>query len=821
MIKMISFNNFDGIEKQNNSTDFADGDETRSDDFSALLAALSFAPATNADVPTKFFAAPGEKSQEFVQTAATATENFQPFAPSQKSPETNENFSGREIPAAENSNQIPAEDSSRIPAVTLNPIRAENSNPIVAENLNSIRAENTGQIVADNFSPIQAEIANQNAAENIISIAEPVENVPEVFAGNQNFKPEIKNDWQNKIVRKENFAPVQSFAPPTEQTMANESAPLENFNRKTPIPKDKIAPDEDFPELRILQSDGENFSDLRIARSEKDFPALQIPQSDNEFAAFKNPMPETGKNIQPFEHIPSFEKTQSFENVQSFKNIRSFVKQPIKFNFFAPATEQISKLEKMPTENIQTQITPFREIEVQETNVQIEEFNFSKTETDAVEEFNFPKNDVVEEVNFSNIESRTTVSLNSESELTVRQIRNETAAPTITFAGLSKDAPAVGTEKSDLPTDSRFDRAGDAGVDFVDPNTAAKPEYIFRLPNLLRKILTEIKTAPKHELKKPSVGIFPAPPTNPRFDSVDSRKKPIFGVSPVNDPMPNHAVTEASKAAAIKAASENIQPNDIDTREKPPTFQIKPVKRDANSEMKIPEKTAFSTAEDDPAAAVKLPSPMTKPLLRNFETAGETKDLFRPVSARKIFRRESEIAENASPVINENSPNAFEKIVSVASDSPTPAADGEKVFEQVLSRLKSETAVFSEGETGKTNFLKMRLRPAELGAVEIKLEKSESGKLRAHFQTETESARQILVERSEQLRESLQNSGWQIEKLEISCDSFSSAGQSERRDAESRQTGNAGNDSLQANESDELSENKTDSTANRLVNLRA
>ena len=135
----------------------------------------------------------------------------------------------------------------------------------------------------------------------------------------------------------------------------------------------------------------------------------------------------------------------------------------------------------------------------------------------------------------------------------------------------------------------------------------------------------------------------------------------------------------------------------------------------------------------------------------------------------------------------------FESFVSNASDNSSVKneaatnANREKVFAQLVAHLEPELFVFA-GKTEKTNILKLRLRPAELGAVEINLEKSDSGKIRAHFHTETEAARQILVERLDELRDALQKSGLQIEKLDVSCEAFSPAGSNENRDNQSRQT---------------------------------
>lgn len=174
---------------------------------------------------------------------------------------------------------------------------------------------------------------------------------------------------------------------------------------------------------------------------------------------------------------------------------------------------------------------------------------------------------------------------------------------------------------------------------------------------------------------------------------------------------------------------------------------------------------------------------------------------------------------------NENlSVQTFDSFLSSVNKPETIEAtqitvDKEKVFEQVAANLTTESLTFI-GKTDKPNILKLRLRPAELGGVEISLEKSESGKLIAHFQTESETTREILVERFDDLQNALQNAGWQVEKLEISCNSSLSAG-NENRDKQSRQPETAENKSTQTDKFENVSETAEDSNPNRLVNLRA
>lgn len=269
--------------------------------------------------------------------------------------------------------------------------------------------------------------------------------------------------------------------------------------------------------------------------------------------------------------------------------------------------------------------------------------------------------------------------------------------------------------------------------------------------------------------------------------------------------------------------------------------------RDVNEELKSTESEISSEQADSPLAFIpdneKSAEPQKIERNQNFgakteishiettTTKSETADSAFVKPEPKIEFSKPELpkkeALKADTETTENTVmTMFDKFLSSVGKEPKttqilpPSFNGEKVFEQVSTALRDEILIFT-GKTEKTDILKMRLRPAELGAVEVKFEKTESGELRVHFQTETEAARQILVERSEQLRETLQNSGWQIEKLDFSCVSFSSAGESERRDSHSRQYETADNDFRQTDLSGEVSKNGNDSIPNRLVSLRA
>lgn len=89
--------------------------------------------------------------------------------------------------------------------------------------------------------------------------------------------------------------------------------------------------------------------------------------------------------------------------------------------------------------------------------------------------------------------------------------------------------------------------------------------------------------------------------------------------------------------------------------------------------------------------------------------------------------------------------------------------------EPVVEQLGKPIMEITEGllEDGEPVILKFRLKPAELGNVEIRLERNAAGKLNIAIQTENEPASRILHESFQQLRESLKDSGWQVNDLNV------------------------------------------------------
>jgi hypothetical protein len=106
----------------------------------------------------------------------------------------------------------------------------------------------------------------------------------------------------------------------------------------------------------------------------------------------------------------------------------------------------------------------------------------------------------------------------------------------------------------------------------------------------------------------------------------------------------------------------------------------------------------------------------------------------------------------------------------------------DQVIEQLITFIPTQLA------KGGKEILKMRLHPAELGHLEIEIERDGSGSISAHIRTDTESAQHILIDGLNELRDSLRDAGIDVGVLEVTTSAASSEEQDGRDDA-SRQSG--------------------------------
>lgn len=166
-------------------------------------------------------------------------------------------------------------------------------------------------------------------------------------------------------------------------------------------------------------------------------------------------------------------------------------------------------------------------------------------------------------------------------------------------------------------------------------------------------------------------------------------------------------------------------------------------------------------------------NPMTSKADTNFsvsENNGEAAEFMIEANAelftKSVFPKRKSLGsayEAANIIRSEENLNAKFELPQVAR---TPnVAENIQITEQVEMQM-TELAAKVE-RTKETQILKMRLNPAELGTVEIHLEKSADGHLKAHFSTESETARTALHENIDQLRNTLEKAGWQVGAVEV------------------------------------------------------
>ncbi|HET6975114.1 MAG TPA: flagellar hook-length control protein FliK [Pyrinomonadaceae bacterium] len=132
---------------------------------------------------------------------------------------------------------------------------------------------------------------------------------------------------------------------------------------------------------------------------------------------------------------------------------------------------------------------------------------------------------------------------------------------------------------------------------------------------------------------------------------------------------------------------------------------------------------------------------------------------------------------------------------------------------QTLDQIVALAAMTNAAETKSIRF---RLRPKELGQIEIQLTRDAEGRLSANLNVERESARTLLSQTLGELRESLTRAGFTVDKIEIRAETGLLGGNAEGRGA-----------SNHSNETVFATPDKTESVVNtkpeeeKLVSLRA
>jgi flagellar hook-length control protein FliK len=102
----------------------------------------------------------------------------------------------------------------------------------------------------------------------------------------------------------------------------------------------------------------------------------------------------------------------------------------------------------------------------------------------------------------------------------------------------------------------------------------------------------------------------------------------------------------------------------------------------------------------------------------------------------------------------------------------------------IQSQTISQILAQAETLTGRqTRSLRLRLRPEELGEIDIQLSRDAAGRISAHISAERESARVALSRSLDQLRDTLSRAGLTVDKLQINAEPGLFAGNRENNDA--------------------------------------
>ncbi len=195
----------------------------------------------------------------------------------------------------------------------------------------------------------------------------------------------------------------------------------------------------------------------------------------------------------------------------------------------------------------------------------------------------------------------------------------------------------------------------------------------------------------------------------------------------------------------------------------------------------------------------------------------DDKDFTRPDAATPRDAREIRVQETTAGPRFQNFIDTGIKADESATIDTRIAELSAKLNQQVEPRVMQLS--MAAALPGDKKVMKMRLNPAELGTVEITIEKSASGRISAVFHTENESTQRLLNDGLAHLRNSLENSGCQVGNLATSCNSTSANG-SNGRDARPQNPGTAGEGSALVNDL-EMNSTNEDDQQDRLVNLRA
>ena len=345
-----------------------------------------------------------------------------------------------------------------------------------------------------------------------------------------------------------------------------------------------------------------------------------------------------------------------------------------------------------------------------------------------------------------------------------------------------------------------------------DPISDARPPV-----DLIGPPLGDVKMDPKLDITPPDddpPGVIDLPEFNPPVKL--STRGPVGVILPPNgDHMPIDTIEVRDYDHPVEAEVLEIPPvvTPVRAERDEPILDVQPAVREQVSLQDVQAAFGFSAfgnkVNSEPRKAVEPntrdkatteiqpdPKPETTYLetfATNVLTDTRPREALRTTfSTSKEIKIESIFEESIRPVEKKQREDdggaefSFESgLGETAIDKPAPSqfADAKLkrlIFDQVGSNLTDLALNQKEGVDQRV--IKIRLKPAELGTVEITLAKNSDGVIDAHFRTENPHTQHILNETLAQLRDSLESSGMKVGNLDTSCGtSFSGAGGGDER----------------------------------------
>lgn len=326
------------------------------------------------------------------------------------------------------------------------------------------------------------------------------------------------------------------------------------------------------------------------------------------------------------------------------------------------------------------------------------------------------------------------------------------------FAPTAQPTPAAKSQEGDLA-----DKI--ANLEIAASDTAASPPIpIITLPALDAVTGAEVSQVATKVILGPSANNEPAPapvwlPPIPLSLSPSAQTAEMITLTPVQsgtDATPQTFRSSSTTEAAV-AQDPLLIVNDALAQQ---ALQTEAARRDANLVAGYLANTTRNDREGSGAAGAK-----TLLAGNGFDMRGDDRERHSDFDARSQF---STLGSEVS----------FAATVRDFQSNGTAGSIQAQTISQIIAQAETLAA-------HQTRSLRLRLRPEELGQIDIQLTRDATGRISAHISAERESARAVLSRSLDQLRETLSRAGLTVDKLQISAETGLFAGNRESDDTRS------------------------------------